>query len=989
MNLRKTQVEISMKFNSNRRPGKTSNSRKYLLFGRFTILLCGSVLVGAAQTAEAAHGDRPTLREFRNQHADLTHREVHRLFHATYNTPSVGGTSGSSSSPIKSGSDKGNLANWHHIVREENSVNQINHHEAKLLRGGIQQVGDNVVRLGSGVNLDLSSSDKNIVLGENLFESAGSVEIMLGSEKQTFTAGSKATASEYIAIKQALSSDSGQKLIINESGIASGGSVDLTQITGDNDPMRAANLIVSSGVTTYGDFGKHSDFVLKGDLNNYGTIVALSSSNSVRAGAIRADDITNNAGASITTVLPDSLTHSNFASKVDLTLNARGDITNNGMIASNGNLTLAAGNAISNNGTISATDSANMAAPTINNSGLIAALNRDINIDGPSTSALNVNNNQGTLSALQGAINVRTPDYSGAFDNRITGGNLFSKTLNINGGNATNYVNVNELTGTVSQTGLAGHILASTDNLQLGSTCLTGDPTFFNSAGAITINSNVVVGEALTIIASGNIVKNTGVDLEARTATGGFDLTLIAGANFVSTTGGSDTSTLPNPSAAGSVTIDGTASTTGGSIILGTGTIITSPSGGTGNGGNVSMFAFKGSASKSGMMDINAASIVTGGAGTGTNGNVKIIAGGNDDNFLGLAIQIGAINTTGGTGGGGDLKIVTSQPKSSSGGNIVYLADGSLSGVASLVEDVTLNSNSSIGQSGGQAKVAGNVIMSAGKDIVQASTTDTLFTDNLNSNVTLTVGGNIGADIFFPFIIEGLNDKINNKFLKLHGGSAGDNNLTVTANGAGSTVNILRNATTTLNLLASSSTKNFVLRTNSILNVAGNITSTGAKVQLENTGGALNIKPNIVITAFDAIDIANGSKKKPTLNLGANAILQTTATGGPASGDIFLTVDPKAFSLSVVGFAAAGRKPIPSPHVNGAPTKPLSEAEGFGIIFEELGPSPELIQYSGKVPAFSAPPINTFTSNNATILLTNAKNNGMTFGGGVSVTAGQ
>lgn len=950
------------------------------------MLLCGSLLLGSAQIAQAAHNNQPTFREFHASRSDLDRHDAHKLFHATYNGRSTGGATLPPPINPKS-SDGGDTANWHHIIWCGDVPQPTTNRAAKLLNVGTQNIGSSVVRLNRGVDLDLSSADQNIVLGANLFKDTSSIEITVGSGKQTFSAGSKATAAEYIAIKQALNSNSGQKLVVNQNGIASGGSVDLTQITDNNDPLRASSLTVASGVTTYGDFGKRSDFRLTGDLNNYGTVVALSSDRTVRSGAIRADDITNNAGATITSVVPDSLSASHLARSVDLTLDARGDLTNLGTISSSGDLTLSAGNAVNNSGTVTANNSVNIAAPNINNSGTISAVTGNINLNGPTTSALIVNNTGGTLSALQGAINVRTPDYTGTFDNTISGGDLLSKEVNINGGNATNYVDVRQLTGVLSQTGLASHVLASTDNLIIGSTCLTGDPTFFNF-GDITISSLLSTSETLTVIATGSIFSSTGATIEARTATHGLDINLIAGANITSPASGGG-STIPVGGAISAVTIDGTGSATGGNISLGTGTIInTSPTnGGTGAGGNVSMFAFQDAGGTLlGRVNIANASIITGGVGTAANGNISIIAGGNNSGST--AIQVGAMDTTGGTGIGGYLTIVTAQPVASAG-PVTYGVDGIQTSASSLQASSTINTNGSIKQTGGLAKIAGNVTFTAGKDITQNSTvTDSsLFTDNINSIVTLTAGGNIiGADISSPFVIEGFNGKINNKFLKTHGGSAGNNLLTVTAGGKAL---INRLASTDLNLQASSADQEFVLRTNSKLTIAGNVTSTNQKVQLENTGGALVVNPNVSITAFNDLELTNGTKKKPTLTLGANSQLTTTAIGGPASGDIFVTVDPKVFSLKAAGIKSSGGRLIPPPTVAGGPTY-LLENEDDNTTLDVNGTTPEKALGAGQPITFQGPPVNTVTSNNATILIENSgKKGAISFGGGVQVTAGQ
>lgn len=971
-----------MKFDSTRRPVKASNGQQYqAAISGFTLLLCGSLLLGSGQIAQAAH-NHPTLREFRAEHDHLNHRESRRLFRTFYNGRSTGGAELPGPGPILPVDPPStNGTTWREVIFNGSPMSR---REAKLLRVGAQDNGTSLVRLSTGVDLDLSSADRNIVLGANLFKDTSSVEIMVGSEKQTFSAGSKATAAEYVAIKQALATNAGQKLVIDQSGVASGGAVDLSEITGNNNPLRASSLTVSSGVTAYGDFGRRSDFSLEGDLNNYGTVVALSSRRSVRDGAIRAEDITNNAGATITSVIPESLANTRLASRVDLTLDARGEFKNYGTLSSSGDLSIVAGGSIENKGTVSASDSVNMTASTVNNSSTITALNGNINIDGPATADLNVNNSGGTLSAVKGAINVRTPGYEGTFNNNLNGGDLLSREVNLYGGKATNYVNVNELTGTLSQTGLASHVRTSTDALILGSTCLTGDPTFFNN-GDIFITGDLIVAEALTIIAEGTISTDPGVTVAARSATQGFDITMIAGASITSPTGGD--LTLPTVNPGSIVTIDGTASVTGGSILFAPGTIIsTSPTaGGTGAGGNVSLFAFQ-VGTAFGRVDINSGTINTGGVGAAANGNILIVGGGSDPG-VGTAFQIGALNTTGGTGGGGNLTITTAQPVASAG-NITYGADGKLTSASFLQAGAALNPNASIGQAGGQARIAGNAIFTAGKDIAQdnSKVNSSLFTDNFNSQVTLNAGGNIGAGFQFPFIIEGFNGKITKKVLNAHGGSSGNNVLTVEAGGSAT---IQRNATTDLGLATSSAVNGMTVRTNSIFRIVGNQTSTAGEVTLSTTGGALFVNPGVAVTAFDLIDIINGSKKKPTLTVGANSTFTTTATGtgqfGP--GQIFFTNDRKALSLKAATFTSSGTQSFGPPRIN-IGSEPISSLGNSNLAGD--GITPEFALYAGKPPSGDIGPPNTFTSNFVQILLTNTgKKGALSFGGGVQVTAGQ
>jgi len=195
----------------------------------------------------------------------------------------------------------------------------------------------------------------------------------------------------------------GQKLTIDH-GKAVGGEVNLDAITGDHDVMRAANFVISKNVTITGDFSKRSDFKLLGDLNNFGTVLATSTDVNKRSGAIRVDDINNFSGATI-------------KSTIDLTLDAAGNLNNDGTIISSAGLTLVAGNAINNGGTISAKNDVSVLSSKVNNiKGQITSTTGNVNLEGTSDAALIVNNHGGTISAVNGAINARDAAYGGGYE---------------------------------------------------------------------------------------------------------------------------------------------------------------------------------------------------------------------------------------------------------------------------------------------------------------------------------------------------------------------------------------------------------------------------------------------------------------------------------------------------------------------------------------------------------------------------------------------
>ncbi|MDZ4835669.1 MAG: hypothetical protein SGJ27_17985 [Candidatus Melainabacteria bacterium] len=68
--------------------------------------------------------------------------------------------------------------------------------ETKPFRNHTLQINDagNVVRLKSGIDLDLTSGSRSIVLGKNLFQDRNSIEITAGGETKTLSAGSLVSA---------------------------------------------------------------------------------------------------------------------------------------------------------------------------------------------------------------------------------------------------------------------------------------------------------------------------------------------------------------------------------------------------------------------------------------------------------------------------------------------------------------------------------------------------------------------------------------------------------------------------------------------------------------------------------------------------------------------------------------------------------------------------------------------------------------------------
>jgi hypothetical protein len=542
--------------------------------------------------------------------------------------------------------------------------------------------------VSNGLALDLTSSERSIVLGENLFSSSETHTIKVGGEQRTLTNGSKVSAAEYVALQQVLNGGS-QGLTVDQNGRGVGGEFSLNSINDGGKTIRAAELVIPERVTASGDFGRHSDGVrVTNDLVNYGSINAYSSNKNVDTARIAARDISNNAGATIST----------SAEQLNLSLRADRDINNSGSISSSGNLELIAGRSINNHGSFSS--------------------NQNITLTGNPDSDLLVNNSGGAISAINGAINVRSADYNGIGNSTVSGGDFFSRELNLFTGQGTTDVFVNQVTGVVNSSGTAAHVSTNTETLKIGTQCLIGDPTYYN-VGNIQLTGDIVVGEALAIIASGDITRTAGnTTISAISAANGFDINIIAGADV--TTGSGETGTVPplNTNAKGLVSFTG-ASLTGGDVNL-SGTAFTINAAGSAldsDAGNVTIAAFAATNQTKGMVIIPfGGSIVTQGIGAGDNGAVTIVAGG-----IGNSIQLGSqILSDAGQGNTGDITIVTAQPGFSSGTSMTFGTNGSITSGNKIVASNTISA-ASITLSNAMTTNAATILVHAGTGVTSTS----------------------------------------------------------------------------------------------------------------------------------------------------------------------------------------------------------------------------------------------------------------------------
>lgn len=440
----------------------------------------------------------------------------------------------------------------------------------------------------------------------------------------------------------------------------------------------ASALQVAPGATAIIDFGSSHQIQFSGDIVNSGSIYAISSNPSITVANFGAQNILNNQGAIFSSVLPSSFSGLSAISQLSLSLNAINQIVNHGTISSSGDLSISAGASVINSGVISAAQNLNITSQIGNiiNSGTIMANAGNLNISGLASQNMIVNNVGGLLQSLLSDINISTLASAEKVNLSVLGGDLLANELNFTALNGIVDINTKELQGVVNIQSCGAHVTAATSNLSLGQMTISGDPTFYNTGGDITINSNlsfepvtfVSPAVALAIVAQGNISAANGVNSisvnssQSGTWTGsanGGGVMIVAGANFTASPDNSPVSTTPVSPATVPVgdttstltisnqtanTNNTAGSTIGGNINL-SGVNINTQSGistGSSIAGDITLVAFSGS---TGSGNITVGNLTSGqtntstGDFTGVNGSVVVIGEGN--------VSVGAVNTSG------------------------------------------------------------------------------------------------------------------------------------------------------------------------------------------------------------------------------------------------------------------------------------------------------------------------------------------------------
>ncbi len=555
------------------------------------------------------------------------------------------------------------------------------------------------------LNLDLGSTERTVSAAS--VRSFQTATIRVGEGFRQLTPQDMLTPAENLALQQVLMTGR-QSLRLDDLGQAVAGRVNLSAclptatLGGD-----ISNLVIPQGVRVVSDFASVGSLDLSGNLSNSGHLFVFSSNNQVGVAALSGMNIYNNA----TGVISSSLS-GGFASRgadggsgapLDLSLTALNEFVNAGTIMSSGNLTVSA-NSITNaaggnfsgatsSAVMQAVNSVNLSANSINNAGLIAAVNGNVNVQSQTAASLMVNSTGGMMQALSGNINFNMPATSMSATMNLLGGDYLSLEMNIDVGKGAVEAQLGEVSGWINIDASNSLFGADTSNLKFGNLNVNGDPTYYNAGGTLTLaNIANTGGNALALLAKGDVIVTGGtIDTTNLLGGNGGKLTIIAGAVITGgTSGNGDTTTTLTISQSG-LTTHG--SSTGGAIDLTgvtsintNGTLAWNSTGG--NGGDILMVAFSGNGSGSlltpGTVNLGTTgSINTYGGGPGpnfngaVNGNVTIIAGATADPGGTAAITLPAIfasaSRTGSQAGvsGGDISISAATPNMSSSATIL------------------------------------------------------------------------------------------------------------------------------------------------------------------------------------------------------------------------------------------------------------------------------------------------------------------------------
>ena len=539
------------------------------------------------------------------------------------------------------------------------------------------------------INLDLTSTAATMTAPSQVANTPVNINVVGAASPMSITAGQMLTPAQMVAVHQVLRSGT-QNLMIGADGSAVGG----TMVLGAHLANRLGGLVVPENVSI---INRAANVNLVGNMMNSGNIYAVSNNPAMTTSSLSALNIINNQGATISSMLPSNIAalYGNVLGNLNLNLSAINNIVNAGSILSSGQLAMTAGGSIINalptgmtgpTPIMQALGNVNINAANIINSGLISSMTGNLNLAGQLTQNLSamqniaINNMGGVMQALQGNINVG--NILQASNVSITGGDWFSRELNLLAPTGNVIAQIQQVSGGVSITGAYANFASTVGDLTLSSLNLSGDP-IFSAAGDLTLadfNGGGLQSDFIAL-AGGNI---TGTNTQI--LTNGGQIYLSAGYAFTAT------NPTCNPCIKG-VDFDTTSVvvTPGASINLGTGSLLQS------SGSNISgpVFIQSTGSVSTGIINSsgrggNGSSTTSPGEGGKAAGNITVTAQN--------AISLNSVRAFGGGGGGGG-----GFTTSSAGGK------GGFVSISSSMSSVTINGeiNASGGGGGGGGVGAG------------------------------------------------------------------------------------------------------------------------------------------------------------------------------------------------------------------------------------------------------------------------------------------
>lgn len=403
-------------------------------------------------------------------------------------------------------------------------------------------------------NLDLSSSTASLTSNSSkavTIQVGGSAHngTISGGTSLTVLPGQLLTPAQYLATIAAANNH--QTLLLSNSGAAVGGYANLSVKSTPN----LSELVVPANVSLNAiGFTKSTPLNITGSLNISGAVHALQFAPNLQS-VMNLGNLVIEKGGLLTTSLPTGVSLPGVYASSGMQLNVAGNVQNLGTIFSSGTLDILAGGSISNltSGSIPALISAtnlNITAGSgsMVNSGLLQAtqtllLNSARGVD------LNINNTNGVIQAtgIQNSVSKIISDGTISIGNNqepelanvtINGGQISSASgTSVYGKNMN--ISVERIDGVMNNKGSAAHLAVNGGDLVIGAQNISGDPTYFNSNGDITLTDTISVAGDLAFVASGNILTTGKTSIQTTAANN----SIFMSAGYLFTTDGPSSGT--------------------------------------------------------------------------------------------------------------------------------------------------------------------------------------------------------------------------------------------------------------------------------------------------------------------------------------------------------------------------------------------------------------------------------------------------------------